>query len=78
MCQLVTESFHVGVIWNRESCWCPWGRSYESLAEAIKNAQFIKDSGDGVRVKSARVMDQNRRLLWIDGKVVPSSTPLLM
>jgi hypothetical protein len=58
-----TMRYTVEVMWNREFHYTPRPQIFTDLTAAEKYALEMKDSGDGERVKEARVVDQ-------DGNVV--------
>lgn len=67
---LLTESvsndmkkLRVELIWNREFDWSFY-KEADDLESAIKFAKDIRDSGDGARVKSVRVVDEDDKVLW--------------
>lgn len=64
--------YRVEVIWNREHNYAPYGLPYsnEELEHAVRLAEAVRDSGDGARVKSARVVDNEGKVHWQDGKYV--------
>ena len=49
--------YQVEIVWNREYTFTPYGKEHETIDEAKKFAHFLKNSGDGARVKKAQVID---------------------
>lgn len=62
--------FQVELVWNREFRFVPYGESREDLDSAIKYARSMENSGDGMRVKKTRVVDENGRVVWAHGKMI--------
>lgn len=62
--------YQVELVWNREFDFVPHGDSHEDLDSAIKYARALENSGDGMRVKKSRVVDENDRVVWAYGKKV--------
>ena len=59
------KTFRVELIWNREFCWSLYGNDYDTMKSAKEAAISIRDSGDGARVKEARVIDnQTEKVVW--------------
>lgn len=56
--------FTVEVVWNREFNWRPWMSDCSTLEKAIAEAEAILNSGDGARVKKARVVDIDGKVRW--------------
>ena len=54
----------VELVWNREFHWCSYGKSHDTLESAKRSAISIRDSGDGMRVKKVRVLDENDKVVW--------------
>lgn len=46
------------VVWNREFDWKNFGSTEDELQKAIDKGKDIMNSGDGARVKKARVVDE--------------------
>ena len=62
-------TYQVQLVWNREFDWVNYGTAQPTLAEAIKLARAIQDSGDGARVKKTQVTE-NGTVVWAYGKLV--------
>ena len=60
------QTYSVEVIWNRSFSFMLYAYC-GSLKTALKVVKELVDSGDGERVKSTRILDQNGRILFIDG-----------
>lgn len=63
-------NYHVEVVWNREFDFCRFGQPCTTIASAIEAAKSVQNSGDGARVKKARVVDDNDKVVWAYGKMV--------
>jgi hypothetical protein len=58
-------AFRVEVIWNREFHWSSFSNSKETLERAISSAESVMNSGDGARVKKARIIDEvTGEIVW--------------
>lgn len=62
-------SYRVELVWNREFHWVEYGPHYTMLYDAVRAAKRLMESGDGARVKKARVLDDNDRVCWHSGVV---------
>ncbi len=60
--------FTVEVVWNREFDWSYY-LQLNSLEAAIEAAKDAENSGDGARVKKARVT-RDGKVVWAYGKMV--------
>lgn len=57
--------YRIEVVWNREFVWSPYGGSKDTLKEATITANALLDSGDGMRVKKARVINnETDKVVW--------------
>ena len=56
--------YRIELIWNREFHWYSFGKLHDTIESAIKSAISIRDSGDGMRVKKVRVLDENDKVVW--------------
>ena len=52
-------TYRVEVVWNREFDFCTYGPTFSNLKNAIGVAKMMQDSGNGERVKKARVVNEN-------------------
>lgn len=59
----------VEVVWNREFDWSQYS-NHDNLYVAIEAAKQAENSGDGARVKKARVVDSEGKVRWAYGKMV--------
>ena len=62
--------YQVELVWNREFDWRTYGAPHDTLAAAIKSAEYIENSGDGARVKKSRVVDSEGEICWQYGREV--------
>ena len=56
--------YTVELVWNREFHFCRFGEKYPTKETAILVAQRLLDSGDGARVKKARVLNDKDEVVW--------------
>ena len=49
--------YRVEIVWNREFNWVPFGDMFTEIELAKAFASDMKNSGDGARVKKARVVN---------------------
>jgi hypothetical protein len=53
----ITNRFQVEVMWNREFRYASYGAPFATLGQARAFGRGMLESGDGARVKNARVYD---------------------
>lgn len=56
--------YTIEIVWNRENSWSYWA-TRDDLQSAKNSAISIRDSGDGARVKKARVINtETDKIVW--------------
>jgi len=68
------KKFRVELVWNGEFDWSHFGEDYDDLELARQAALSIRDSGDGARVKKARIVDNETDEVVIDAYQLYKST----
>lgn len=56
--------YRIEIVWNREFHWSYWA-TRDDLQSAKNSAISIRDSGDGARVKKARIINtETDKIVW--------------
>lgn len=63
--------YQVELIWNREFHFVPYGRAFSNLTDAINYGKAMEDMGDGARVKETRIVDQDGKIVYAYGGLMP-------
>jgi hypothetical protein len=61
--------YQLELIWNREFDFVRHGSASNDLDAVIKRARDMEESGDGMRVKKTRIVDQYGTTVWQYGKL---------
>jgi hypothetical protein len=62
--------FRIELVWNREFNFTPHGHAHPDIDSAIRYAKELENMGDGAVVKKTRVVNQDGKVIWKDGKKV--------
>ena len=62
--------FRAELVWNREFDFVPHGRLWDRLDDAISYAKGLEEMGDGACVKKVRVVDDEGRVRYANGRKV--------
>lgn len=69
-------TYYVEVVWNREFDFVRYGDGHVKKAQAVAACREAENSGDGARVKKARVVnDRTSKVVFAYGQYVKQSQP---